>query len=110
MKHTRTVVLDHITVEVKDLKAARAFYTAALRPLGMRINLDFKSAFGMGSRKENIFWLARDRKASGGGHYALRVEHRPEVDAFHAAALEAGGDDNGAPGPRPDYGPSYYAA
>jgi catechol 2,3-dioxygenase-like lactoylglutathione lyase family enzyme len=110
MKHTRIVVLDHITVNVKDLAAARTFYTAALRPLGMSVNLDFKSAFGMGSRKENIFWLARDRKASGGGHYALRVDHRQEVDAFHAAALAAGGEDNGAPGPRPDYGPSYYAA
>jgi catechol 2,3-dioxygenase-like lactoylglutathione lyase family enzyme len=110
MKHTRIVVLDHITVDVRDLKAARAFYTAALRPLGMKINLDFSSAFGMGSGKENIFWLARDRKASGRGHYAFRVEHREEVDAFHAAALAAGGKDHGPPGPRPDYGPSYYAA
>jgi catechol 2,3-dioxygenase-like lactoylglutathione lyase family enzyme len=110
MARTAIVVLDHITVPVKDLKAARAFYQAALAPLGMRINLDYPSAFGMGSKKENIFWLARDRRASGGGHYALRVEHREEVDAFHAAALEAGGKDNGRPGPRPDYGPSYYAA
>jgi catechol 2,3-dioxygenase-like lactoylglutathione lyase family enzyme len=110
MARTPIVVLDHITVLVKDLKAARAFYQAALAPLGMRINLDYPSAFGMGSKKENIFWLARDRRASGGGHYALRVEHREEVDAFHAAALEAGGKDNGRPGPRPDYGPSYYAA
>jgi catechol 2,3-dioxygenase-like lactoylglutathione lyase family enzyme len=110
MARTPIVVLDHITVLVKDLKAARAFYQAALAPLGMRINLDYPSAFGMGSKKENIFWLARDRRASGGGHYALRVEHREEVDAFHAAALEAGGKDNGPPGPRPDYGPSYYAA
>lgn len=110
MRHTETVVLDHLTVPVKDLKAARAFYEAALEPLGMKINLDYPSAFGMGSREENIFWLARDRGASGGGHYALRVDHREEVDAFHAAALRAGGEDNGAPGPRPDYGPSYYAA
>jgi catechol 2,3-dioxygenase-like lactoylglutathione lyase family enzyme len=110
MKRTRIVVLDHLTVPVKNLERARAFYTAALRPLGMKINLDFSSAFGLGSRKENIFWLARDRKASGRGHYALRVEHRTEVDAFHAAALAAGGKDNGPPGPRPDYGPSYYAA
>jgi catechol 2,3-dioxygenase-like lactoylglutathione lyase family enzyme len=110
MARTAIVVLDHITVPVKDLKAARAFYQAALAPLGMRINLDYPSAFGMGSKKENIFWLARDRRASGGGHYALRVEHREEVDAFHAAALEAGGKDNGRPGPRPDYGPTYYAA
>ena len=54
--------------------------------------------------------LGRDPKASGGGHYAFRVDHPEEVEAFYAAALSAGGTDNGAPGPRPDYGPSYYAA
>ena len=70
----------------------------------MRINLDFSTAFGFGSRDENIFWLTRDRKASGHGHYAFRVEHREEVAAFHAAALAAGGEDNGKPGPRPNYG------
>jgi catechol 2,3-dioxygenase-like lactoylglutathione lyase family enzyme len=110
MRHTPIVVLDHVTVNVRDLKAARAFYQAALGAIGMRINLDFPSAFGMGSKSENIFWLARDRQANGGGHYALRVENRDEVDAFHAAALRAGGTDNGPPGTRPDYGPSYYAA
>jgi catechol 2,3-dioxygenase-like lactoylglutathione lyase family enzyme len=110
MKRTRTVVLDHITVNVRDMKAARRFYQAALGAIGMRINLDFSSAFGMGSRNENIFWLARDRHASGDGHYAFRVDHREEVDAFHRAALEAGGTDNGKPGLRPDYGRNYYAA
>lgn len=107
---TRTVVLDHVSLPVRDLKAARAFYSDALGAIGMRINLDFSSAFGLGSRDENIFWLTRDRKASGRAHYAFRVEHREEVDAFHAAALAAGGKDNGKPGPRPDYGPRYYAA
>src|SRR5579862_8428440 len=102
---TRIVALDHISCEVRDLKAARAFYRAALGAIGMRINMEVPSAFGMGSRNEKIFWLSRDRKAAGGGHYAFRVEHREEVDAFHAAALAAGGRDNGKPGLRPDYGP-----
>lgn len=109
MPRTRTVVLDHIGVNVRDLRKARRFYEAALGAIGM-INMDVRSAFGMGSRSEKIFWLARDAKAVGGGHYALRVDHREEVDAFHAAALAAGGTDNGRPGPRPHYGPSYYAA
>jgi catechol 2,3-dioxygenase-like lactoylglutathione lyase family enzyme len=109
-RRTRTVALDHISMSVRDLKAARAFYEAALGAIGMKVNLDVSSALGMGSRNEKIFWLARDRKASGGGHYAFRVDHREEVDAFHAAGLAAGGQDNGAPGPRPDYGPTYYAA
>ena len=107
---TRTVVLDHVSLPVRDIKTARSFYSAALGAIGMNINLDFSTAFGMGSRNENIFWLTRDRRASGGAHYSFRVDHREEVDAFHAAALEAGGNDHGKPGPRPNYGPRYYAA
>jgi catechol 2,3-dioxygenase-like lactoylglutathione lyase family enzyme len=110
MKHTPIVGLDHITVHVRDLAEARKFYVAALGAIGMRMNLRFPSAFGMGSKDQNIFWLARDRKAAGNGHYALKVDHPEEVDAFHAAAVAAGGTDNGRPGPRPDYGPNYYAA
>jgi catechol 2,3-dioxygenase-like lactoylglutathione lyase family enzyme len=109
-RHTRIVNLDHISAPVRDLKAARAFYGAALGAIGMKINMDVGSAFGMGSRTQKIFWLGRDPKASGGGHYAFRVDHRAEVDAFHAAAVAAGGKDNGKPGPRPSYGPNYYAA
>jgi catechol 2,3-dioxygenase-like lactoylglutathione lyase family enzyme len=109
-RHTRIASLDHITAPVRDLKAARAFYAAALGAIGMKINMDVGEAFGMGSRTQKIFWLARDRKAGGGGHYAFRVDHPEEVDAFHAAALAAGGKDHGKPGPRPDYGLHYYAA
>jgi len=109
-KRTRTVVFDHISLPVRDLRRGRAFYSAALGAIGMRINLDFSSAFGLGSRDENIFWLVRDARASGRGHYAFRVDHREEVDAFHAAALAGGGKDHGRPGPRPNYGPHYYAA
>jgi catechol 2,3-dioxygenase-like lactoylglutathione lyase family enzyme len=108
--HTKIVALDHIGVGVRKLPAARKFYRAALGAIGMRINMNLSSAFGMGSRTEKIFWLERDPNASGGGHFAFRVEHRHEVDAFHAAATKAGGTDNGKPGLRPDYGKSYYAA
>jgi catechol 2,3-dioxygenase-like lactoylglutathione lyase family enzyme len=109
-KTTAPVALDHISVEVRDLKAARDFYTAALGAIGMKINLDVRSAFGMGSGSEKVFWLSRDRKASGNGHYALRVPARTDVDAFYDAAMDAGGKDNGKPGLRPHYGPNYYAA
>lgn len=110
MAHTQIVGLDHITVPVKDLRAARRFYRAALGALGMKVNSDFSSALALGSKKERIFWLSRDPSASGGGHYAFRVDRREEVDDFHRAALAAGGTDHGAPGPRPDYGRNYYAA
>lgn len=105
------VVLDHISVQVRDMKRARKFYERALGAIGMHVNMDFSpEAFGMGSKEENIFWLAHDKKAHGRGHYALRVGRRRDVDAFHRAALEAGGEENGEPGLRPDYGPNYYAA
>lgn len=107
---TTPVALDHISVEVRDLKGARQFYSSALGAIGMKINLDVRSAFGMGSGKEKVFWLSRDPKASGHAHYALRVPKRADVDAFYRAAIEAGGKDNGKPGLRPNYGPNYYAA
>ncbi len=107
---TKIVGLDHISAPVKDLRAARKFYEAALGAIGMKINMDVGDAFGMGSRDQKIFWLARDKKAGGGGHYAFTVQTPEEVDAFYEAAMEAGGKDNGAPGPRPNYGPKYYAA
>ena len=110
MTHTPIVGLDHISVRVRDLKAARKFYQAALGAVGMKVNADYGSAFAMGSKQQKIFWLERDRLSSGRGHYAFTVRHREEVDAFHNAALEAGGTDHGAPGLRPDYGRNYYAA
>jgi catechol 2,3-dioxygenase-like lactoylglutathione lyase family enzyme len=107
---TKVVELDHISVQVRDLKRARRFYESALGAIGMRTNLDVTSAFGMGSKDEKIFWLARDRDAAGHGHYALRVPTRTDVRAFYDAALAAGGKDNGPPGLRRKYGPNYYAA
>jgi catechol 2,3-dioxygenase-like lactoylglutathione lyase family enzyme len=64
----------------------------------------------MGSGDQKIFWIARDKKAGGGAHYAFHVDHPEEVQAFYEAAIQAGGKDNGEPGPRPNYGPNYYAA
>jgi catechol 2,3-dioxygenase-like lactoylglutathione lyase family enzyme len=110
MKRTPIVALDHVSLPVRRIAAARKFYVAALGAIGMRINMDMGDAFGMGSKKEKVFWLVKSSKASGDAHFAFRVDHREEVDAFYTAALGAGGEDNGPPGPRPDYGPSYYAA
>lgn len=110
MKETDAVVVDHISVKVRDLSTARKFYEEALGAIGMSVNMKVPMAFGMGSKNEKIFWLERDKKATGGGHYALRVGARRLVDAFHRAAMRAGGKENGKPGLRPDYGPNYYAA
>jgi catechol 2,3-dioxygenase-like lactoylglutathione lyase family enzyme len=104
------VALDHVSIPVRRLVAARKFYEAALGAIGMTINMDVGDAFGMGSKKEKIFWISQKRGATGGAHHAFRVGKRADVDAFHQAGLRAGGTDNGAPGPRPKYGPHYYAA
>ena len=110
MKRPPMAALDHVSLPVRSLAAARKFYVAALGTIGMTVNVDVDDAFGMGSNDEKIFWLTKSSKAGGDAHFAFRVDHRDEVDAFHAAALRAGGEDNGPPGPRPAYGPDYYAA
>jgi catechol 2,3-dioxygenase-like lactoylglutathione lyase family enzyme len=108
-----TVKLDHLSLPVRRLAAARRFYPAALAPTGMKVTHEVdkpRTSFAMGSGGERIFWLVQHRNAAGGAHLALSVPTRAAVDAFHAAALAAGATDHGAPGPRPDYGPNYYAA
>ena len=105
-----TVELDHLSVSVKRFSKARKLYEAALGAIGMTVNMDAGEACGFGANGEKIFWLSKDKKAAGGSHVALRVHERDLVSAFYDAALAAGAEDNGAPGPRPDYGPSYFAA
>lgn len=109
-------MLDHIGVDVTDLEASRAFYAAALAPLGYRVIQELSAEetganpivmFGIEAPE---FVIAKDKAPGPGNHFAFRAETRAAVDAFHAAALKAGGRDNGPPGPRPNYGPNYYAA
>ncbi|HEY4156904.1 MAG TPA: VOC family protein [Polyangiaceae bacterium] len=104
------VKLDHVSLPVKRLAAARKFYEATLGALGMTINMDVGDAFGMGSNSQKIFWIVQHARASGGAHHAFSVASRLDVERFHAAGLRAGGTDHGRPGPRPNYGPNYYAA
>ena len=68
------------------------------------------SALGFGVPGEKIFWIADGEKVGEGTHVAFKADSRDQVDAFHSEGLKAGGRDNGAPGLRPHYGPSYYAA
>jgi catechol 2,3-dioxygenase-like lactoylglutathione lyase family enzyme len=106
-----TARLDHVGLDVADYHASRAFYEAALAPLGIRLMMDpVPNVSGFGGDFP-FFWIAeRGRGPDGGTHVAFRVEDRATVDAFHAAALAAGGRDNGAPGVREIYHPTYYGA
>jgi catechol 2,3-dioxygenase-like lactoylglutathione lyase family enzyme len=103
-------MFDHIGFAVRDLSKTRAFYTAALAPLGFAVGYkrDAVIAFGRPGRPQ-LWFYARDDSPTG-IHVALAADSRAQVDAFHAAALAVGGKDNGAPGLRPNYGPTYYGA
>lgn len=110
-------MLDHISLTVGDLARARAFYDAALEPLGIGVEMsvpapgtDQPVALGYGSEGRPYFWIAAGGPASARVHVAFGAAERAAVDAFHAAAVAAGGRDNGAPGLRPHYHPDYYGA
>ncbi len=103
-------------IEVSDVARSKRFYEEALEPLGIRPLMEFEGAMaGFGKETEHgpnpFFWIAeRGRPAVNGAHIAFGVRTTDQVDAFHAAALAAGGTDNGVPGPRPQYHPGYYGA
>jgi len=100
---------DHIGLKVKDVEASVRFYKAAVAALGHELCSSDDSGASFGPRGEPALYLGKG--ASGpGAHIALRAPDRAAVDRFHAAGLGAGGRDNGRPGLRADYGPTYYAA
>ena len=111
-------MIDHMGIAVTDIAKSRAFYEAALGPLGMSVQMEVGgdktesggTALGFGVPGEKIFWIADGEKVGEGTHVAFKADRREQVDQFHAAGLKAGGRDNGAPGLRPHYGPNYYAA
>ena len=103
-------MIDHVTVNVDDIETAKKFYVRALSPLGLTMKMEFETAAGFGSG-DGIppFWVG-SRPERGASHVAFSAPDRSTVDAFHDAALAAGGSDNGAPGLRPALHPNYYAA
>ncbi len=103
-------MIDHIGFEVSDLARSARFYDALFFPLGGRRMLESEHAVAYG-RNGPTFWIVvRGRPpAPGYGHIALEASGKAAVDAAHAAGLANGGIDDGAPGPRPQYGPRCYA-
>ena len=104
-------MIDHVGFEVADLGIAARFYDALFHALGARRMFEGNGSIAYGT-VDTTFWIvARGLRPSPGyGHVALRAFGRPAVDGAHAAGLAHGGRDAGAPGPRPAYGPTYYAA
>jgi catechol 2,3-dioxygenase-like lactoylglutathione lyase family enzyme len=102
---------DHVGFKVKDLDASARFYAAALAALGCELGFNDPSTVSFGPPGAPALWLyADERLAHSLLHVAFRASSRSAVDAFHRAGLKAGGRDNGAPGLRRDYSPTYYAA
>ena len=113
-------MLDHVGFAVSNIARSRAFYEAALEPIGLSLMMEIPAeqnaqggggtALGFGTPENPFFWIADNQRVGEGTHIAFRVESRALVDVFYQAAIEAGGRDNGAPGLRTRYHPNYYAA
>ncbi len=107
-------MIDHISIGARDIARSRHFYDAALAPLGYSCLSIGDDSLGYGADAPALWIGATDSPVPAdkrsGFHICFVAPNRTAVDAFHAAALRAGGLDNGKPGPRPDYGDSYYAA
>ena len=104
-------MLDHISLGVSDFARSRAFYDRALAPLGLKVLMGDDATFGGYGDARPFFWIGKpEAEASARAHVAFAASDRRTVDAFYAAAMAAGGRDNGGPGLRPQYHADYYGA
>lgn len=111
--------IDHLNIAVGEIERSRTFYTDTLAAIGIDELLfvgpqdgteSGGQMVGYGRGEKPFFWILDNRTVGAGTHIAFAVPRRSLVDAFHAAALKAGGTDNGAPGLRSRYHPNYYGA
>jgi catechol 2,3-dioxygenase-like lactoylglutathione lyase family enzyme len=110
-------MIDHTGLSMSDPVGSRRFYEAALAPLGYKVLMEVPVehtggivVLGMGVPPKPDFWLYQGPPQQPHVHIAFRADNRAIVDAFHKAAVVAGGKDNGAPGLRPHYHQHYYGA
>lgn len=105
-------MIDHITIFVSDLEQSKKFYEQTFLPLGYKISFGEAPYFWAFDIGKGLFEIAQyeGKNPITSSHIAFRVENHNKVEAFYKAALEAGAKDNGAPGPRPQYTPNYYAS
>ena len=105
-------MLDHLGLNVSDYARSLEFYRRALAPLGYELLMEpMPNIGGLGRDRKPDFWITDTREPTASNvHIAFVAPDRATVDAFHAAALDAGATDNGAPGLREIYHPNYYGA
>jgi catechol 2,3-dioxygenase-like lactoylglutathione lyase family enzyme len=104
------MIIDHIGLAVSDYERSKRFFTQALAPLCIELVMEVEGWAGLGRGGKPELWFGTHTSPQQPMHVALIAENREQVRAFHAAALAAGGSDNGAPGIREIYHPNYYAA
>jgi catechol 2,3-dioxygenase-like lactoylglutathione lyase family enzyme len=107
-------MFDHVSIGVRDIERARAFYDRTLEPIGCKRLSTAADSLGYGKKSVSL-WIGATGSPvpddpNSGLHFCFAAPDRASVEKFHAAALAAGGRDNGAPGIRADYGPDYFAA
>ncbi len=107
-------MFDHISIGVRDIAKAKAFYDAALKLLGLKCLSADETSLGYGKEAVGLWILAAEHPVpddpKSGLHFCFAAPSRQSVSAFHKEAIVTGGRDNGKPGLRKDYGPDYYAA
>jgi catechol 2,3-dioxygenase-like lactoylglutathione lyase family enzyme len=107
-------MINHVSIGVRDVARSKRFYDAALKPLGYTCRSEGEGSLGYGADNVALWILQSSRPVpadkDSGLHFCFDAPSRKSVDAFHAAALAAGGSDNGKPGVRADYDANYYAA
>ena len=110
-------MLDHTGLTVSDLNRSKAFYAAALQPLGIQLLMEVTAEqtgagahAGFGAGGKAFFWIGDHGSPCSGVHFAFTADSRVQVEQFYHAALKTGGRDNGKPGLRPHYHENYYGA
>jgi catechol 2,3-dioxygenase-like lactoylglutathione lyase family enzyme len=110
-------MIAHVGIQVSDIERSKSFYAATLAPIGYRMIREYgvsstrpAESAGFGEPPRADLWIYQGAPSPAATHIAFQVSKRALVDAFYAAALAAGGRDNGKPGLRPQYNPNYYGA
>jgi catechol 2,3-dioxygenase-like lactoylglutathione lyase family enzyme len=103
-------MIDHVGLNVRDYAASKRFYERTLVAIGYEALMQFDTATGFGKGGKPTFWITNREPTGGQTHVAFQCDDRNSVDFFHAAGVAAGGTDNGAPGLRGQYHPTYYAS
>ena len=104
------MIIDHVGLTVGDYEKSKQFFSRALAPLGIELAMEISGYAGFGKSGKPEFWVEGGSETHRPMHIAFIADNRDQVKAFYAAAMAAGGKDNGPPGIREIYPPNYFGA